>query len=197
VETSEGVAVVTCTGSEVSSVVSSVVSSGVAASEQGGGEGGPAGARVGGGVIGGAGGGIGGASGAGIAEAGEASKDTHRAGGVSKVVASWGGDDAADGGVDEVGEAGGAGVAGLERGERRNSLSFSSSVPRRSSASLRRLRTRLAGGGLPTGGDREGAGTQAVASASEEGVAAEAVQRGVALTQAGTAAYEDGGCRRD
>jgi hypothetical protein len=192
VETSEGGAVA-CTGSEVSSEVSS----GVAASDQGGGGGGPAGARGGVGVIGGAGGEVGGTGGAGIAEVGESSKDSHRAGGVSNVVVSWGGDDVADGGVDEGGEAGGAGMAGLERGERRSSLSFSSSVPRRSSASLRRLRTRLAGGGFPSGGDREGADTQAVASASGEGVAAEAVHKGVAFTQAGTAAYEDGGCRRD
>jgi hypothetical protein len=189
VETSE-VGAVACTGSEVSSEVSS----GVVASEQGGGGVGPAGARGGGGVIGGAGGEEGGTGGAGIAEVGESSKDSHRAGGVSNVVVSWGGDDVADGGVDEGGE---AGVAGLERGERRSSLSFSSSVPRRSSASLRRLLTRLAGGGFPSGGDREGADTQAVASASGEGVAAEAVHKGVTFTQAGTAAYEDGGCRRD
>jgi hypothetical protein len=188
VETSEGVAAVACIGS---SVVSSVVSSGVAASGQEGCEGGPAGARVGGGVNGGAGGEVGGACRASIAEVGESSKD--RAGDVSKVVVSWGGDDVADGGVDEGGEAGAAGVAGLEMGERRSS--FSSSGPRRSSASLRRLRTRLAGGGFPSGGDREGADTQAAASASAEGVAAEAVHRGVALTQAGTAAY--GGCGRD
>jgi hypothetical protein len=84
----------------------------------------------------------GGTDGAGIAVGGESSKDSHRAGGVTNVVVScvnerWRGGDVADGGV-----AGGAGVAGLERGERRSSLSFSSSIPRRSSASLRRLRTR-------------------------------------------------------
>jgi hypothetical protein len=139
----------------------------------------------------------GGTGGAGIADVGESSKDSHKAGGVSNAVVScvnerWGGGDVADGGV-----AGGTGVAGLERGERRSSLSFSSSIPRRSSASLRRLRTRLAGGGIASDGDREGAVTQAVASASGDGVAAEAVHNGVAFTRAGTAAYEDSGCRRD
>jgi hypothetical protein len=101
------------------------------------------------------------------------------------------------GGVADDGVAGGTGVAGLERGERRSSLSFSSSIPRRSSASLRRLRTRLAGGGIASDGDREGADTQAVVAASGDGVAAEAVHNGVTFTRAGTAAYEDSGCRRD
>ncbi len=144
----------------------------------------------------------GGTDGAGIAEVGESSKDSHRAGGVTNVVVScvnerWRGGDVTDGGVDDGGVAGGAGVAGLERGERRSSLSFSSSIPRRSSASLRCLRTRLAGGGIPSDSDGEGAVTQAVASASGDGVAAEAVHNGVAFTRAGTAACEDGGCRRD
>ncbi len=57
----------------------------------------------------------GGTDGAGIAEVGESSKDSHRAGGVvvSCVNERWGGGDVADGGV-----AGGTSVAGLERGER-------------------------------------------------------------------------------
>jgi hypothetical protein len=102
----------------------------------------------------------GGTDGAGIAVGGEKSKDSQGAGGVNE---RWRGGDVADGGVDDGGVAGGAGVAGLERGERRSSLSFSSSIPRRSSASLRRLRTRLAGGGIPSDGDGDGAVTQAVA----------------------------------
>ncbi len=76
----------------------------------------------------------GGTDGAGIAEVGESSKDSHRAGGVMNVVVScvnerWRGGDVADGGVDEGGVAGSTGVAGLERGKRRSSLSFSSSIP--------------------------------------------------------------------
>jgi hypothetical protein len=78
----------------------------------------------------------GGTGGAGIADVGESSKDSQKAGGVTNAMVSrvnerWGGGGVADGGV-----AGGPGVAGLERGERRSPLSFSSSIPRRSSALL-------------------------------------------------------------
>jgi hypothetical protein len=136
----------------------------------------------------------GGIDGAGIAVGGESSKDSQGAGGVKE---RWRGGDDADGGVDDGGVAVGAGVAGLERGERRSSLSSSSSIPRRSSASLRRLRTRLAGGGIPSDGDGDGAVTQAEASTSGAVVAAEAERNGVTFTRAGTAAREDGGCSRD
>jgi hypothetical protein len=150
----------------------------------------------------------GGTGGAGMADVGESSKDSLKAGGVSNAMVScvderWGGDGIADGGV-----AGGSGVAGLERGERRSSLSFSSSIPRSSSASLRRLRTRLAGGGIASDGERDGgvaadlvhsrgAITQAVTAASGDGVVVEAVHNGVAFTRAGTAASGDSGCGRD
>jgi hypothetical protein len=127
----------------------------------------------------------GGTDGAGIAVGGESSKDSQGAGGVKE---RWRGGDGADGGVDDGGVAVGAGVAGLDRGERRSSLSSSSSIPRRSSASLRRLRTRFAGGGIPSDGDGDGAVTQAEASASGAGVADEAVRNGVTFTRAGTAA---------
>jgi hypothetical protein len=82
-----------------------------------------------------------------------------------------------DGGVIGVGVAGVAGVARLERGERRNSPS--SSGPRSSSISLRRLLTRLARGDSTSGGDGGGS---------------VAVYNGGAFSQAGTAATGDGGC---
>ncbi len=141
---------------------------------------------------------IGGAGVAGTTDVGESGKDSHKAGGVSNTMVScvderWGDDGVADGGVAVV-----SGVAGLERGERRSSLSFSSSIPRSSSASLRRFLTHLAGGGIASGGERDGvaadvvrnrgAFSQAVTAASGDGVAVDAVHNRVAFSQAGTAA---------
>jgi hypothetical protein len=79
---------------------------------------------------------IGGAGGAGMSDVGESGKDSNKAGGFSNTMVlcvdeRWGDDGVADGGV-----AGMSCVAGLERGESRSSLSFSSSIPRSSSASL-------------------------------------------------------------
>jgi hypothetical protein len=86
-----------------------------------------------------------------------------------------------DGGVKAGGVLGGgvhsvSGVAWLERGERKNSLSSSES--RRSSTSLRLFLTRLAGGDATSGGDGDGS----VAGA---------------FSQDGAALAGDDGCERD
>jgi hypothetical protein len=87
-----------------------------------------------------------------------------------------------DGGVNGgcvAGTSGVAGVAGQERGEsRRSSILF---CPCSSSASFRRLLTRLAGGDAATGG---------------EGSGAVEVLRGGGSSQAGAAAVSDDGCGR-
>jgi hypothetical protein len=149
---------------------------------------------------------IGSAGGAGKTDVGEPGKVSDRAGGVSNTMVSCVDDRWRDDGIADSGVASLSGTAGLERGERRSSLS--SSIPRSSSASLRRFLTRLAGGGFASGGKggggvavdvvhNRGAFSQAVTVASGDGVAADVVHNRGAFSQAGTAASGDGGCGRN
>ncbi len=143
---------------------------------------------------------IGSAGGAGKTDVGEPGKVSDRAGGVSNTMVSCVDDRWRDDGVADSDIASLSGTAGLERGERRSSLS-----PRSNSASLRRFLTHLAGGGFASGGKggggvaadvvhNRGAFSQAVTVASGDGVAADVVHNRGAFSQAGTAASGDGGC---
>ncbi len=92
---------------------------------------------------------IGGAGGASETVVGESGRVSDSTGGVSSIIASY---------VDNSGRD--DGIAGLERGERRSSLS--SSGPSSGSVSLRRLLTRFAGGEFASGGEGGGGVTEDV-----------------------------------